>query len=173
MRVLRLVGWVLCAGAALAVPPGSHPVAVSAAAGAPLVFCADPGYMPYSDRSGDGFENRIAGVVGRALGRPERTLILGAKLFLTADDESASPQEIVDAVESNKIDVEMSWDPAVGYYLKKHPDLVAVAIPNERSQGYPEQYTFPRSMATRAAELDAVLRTYNINFTAPSADSGL
>jgi mxaJ protein len=278
MRVFRLAGWALCVGAALALP-GSRPVAASAAAGAPLVFCADPGYMPYSDRSGDGFENRIASVVGRALGRPihyywrsmrlkdeygefitatiqakkcdvlvdvpyalqqvkttrpyfissyvfvykkarnydvtsldspqlrhlkigyegdtpvdmglkERTLVLGAKLFLTADDEDASPQAIVDAVESNKIDVGMSWDPAVAYYLKGHPDLTTVAIPNSRSQGYPEQYTFPMAMATRtsdttlnadlnrviathASELDAVLRSYNITFTAPSADSGL
>jgi hypothetical protein len=30
-----------------------------------------------------------------------------------------------------------------------------------------------RVIATHASELDAVLRSYNITFTAPSADSGL
>ena len=276
MRVLRLIGWALCAGAALTLP-GSRPVAASAAAGAPLVFCADPAYMPYSDRSGDGFENRIAAVVGRALGRPvqfywrsmrekdeygefitatiqakkcdvlvdvpyalgdvkttrpyfissyvfvykkaraydvtsldspdlkrlkigyegetpvqmglkQRTLILGSKLFLTADNESASPQDIVAALESNKIDIGLTWDPAVGYFLKNRPDLVTVAIANTRSQGYPEQFTFPMAMATRvhdaglnaalnhviathSSELQAVLRQYNISFSTPT-DSG-
>lgn len=273
MRLFRLVGWALCTGAALTLP-GSRPVAASAAAGQPLVFCADPGYMPYSDRSGDGFENRIAAVVGRALDRPvqfywrsmrekdeygefitatiqankcdvlvdvpyalgdvkttrpyfissyvfvykkaraydvtsldspelrrlkigyegetpvqmglkQRTLIIGSKLFLTADDESASPQDIIAALESNKIDIGLTWDPAVGYFLKNRPDLVAVAIANTRSQGYPEQFTFPMAMATRvrdaglnaqlnhviathSSELHAVLREYNISFSAPT-----
>jgi mxaJ protein len=36
----------------------------------PLTFCADPNNRPFSSQSGDGFENRIAALVARDLGRP-------------------------------------------------------------------------------------------------------
>ncbi len=42
----------------------------AASAAAPLRVCADPGYMPYSNRAGQGFENKIAQIVAHALGRP-------------------------------------------------------------------------------------------------------
>ena len=34
----------------------------------PLRVCADPDYLPYSNRAGEGFENKIAGSVAQALG---------------------------------------------------------------------------------------------------------
>ena len=33
-----------------------------------LTVCADPGNMPLSNQAGDGFENKIAQVIGKALG---------------------------------------------------------------------------------------------------------
>src|SRR5271170_1787828 len=33
-----------------------------------LTVCADPGNMPLSNQAGDGFENKIAEVIGKALG---------------------------------------------------------------------------------------------------------
>ncbi|HVV47936.1 MAG TPA: hypothetical protein VHC72_22140, partial [Bryobacteraceae bacterium] len=37
-----------------------------------LRVCADPNNLPYSNRAGEGFENRLAGIVARDLGmRPE------------------------------------------------------------------------------------------------------
>jgi len=33
-----------------------------------LTVCADPGNMPLSSRQGEGFENKIAEVIGKALG---------------------------------------------------------------------------------------------------------
>jgi ABC-type amino acid transport substrate-binding protein len=122
------------------------------------------------------------------MGLKQRTLLIGSKLFLSADDESASPQDMIDALEANKIDIGLTWDPAVGYFLKNHPDLVATTIPNTRSQGYPEQFTYPMAMATRekdvalnadlnrviathGPELHAVLHNFNITFYAPPADS--
>lgn len=36
----------------------------------PLRVCADPNNMPFSNQRGDGFENRIAALVARELGRP-------------------------------------------------------------------------------------------------------
>lgn len=243
----------------------------------PLRVCADPAYMPYSDRAGNGFENKIAQVLGQALGRPVqyywsstraddeygqylhdtidaskcdvlvdvpyamqqvrtthpyfissyvfvykksagydlssldspvlrhvrigyeaetpvedglklRALTVGAKPFLTADKEDVSPGDLISAVESGSVNVGLTWDPAVGYYLKSHPDLAVVTIPNSRSQGSPEQYSFPMAMATRendtalnealngviathGAQLDAILRQYNIRFFKPGESS--
>ncbi len=54
----------LIAGTAAAFAP------LQARAAAPLRVCADPDYMPYSNRAGDGFENKIAQTVAHTLGRP-------------------------------------------------------------------------------------------------------
>lgn len=35
-----------------------------------LRVCADPGFLPYSNQQGEGFENRVADVIGRALHLP-------------------------------------------------------------------------------------------------------
>jgi len=37
---------------------------------APLRVCADPDYLPFSNRAGEGFENKIAEAVAKALGQP-------------------------------------------------------------------------------------------------------
>lgn len=37
---------------------------------AALRVCADPDYLPYSNRAGQGFENRVAQTVGKMLGEP-------------------------------------------------------------------------------------------------------
>ncbi len=271
MKANRWLGRALCIGTALAII--ALPGYGRAQTHQPLRVCADPDYMPYSNRAGDGFQNKIAAVVGNALGRPVeyywtstresdeyveylhqtieagkcdllvdvpyglmqvattqpyyissyifvfkrsagydltsldspmlqsvkigyevetpvedglklRALTVGAKPFMTADDPNASPGRIVNAVEAGQINVGLTWDPAVGYFLKAHPDLTAVIIPNSRSQGSPEQYSFPMAMATRPndprlhaeverviathqAQLEAVLREYNIRFFAP------
>jgi mxaJ protein len=36
----------------------------------PLRVCADPNYLPFSNRAGEGFENKVAEVVAKALGQP-------------------------------------------------------------------------------------------------------
>lgn len=43
---------------------------LTAAPAPPLVVCADPNNRPFSHASGDGFENRIATLLARDLGRP-------------------------------------------------------------------------------------------------------
>ena len=35
-----------------------------------LTVCADPNYLPYSNRAGEGFENKVASAVAKALGEP-------------------------------------------------------------------------------------------------------
>jgi mxaJ protein len=273
MNPLRFAWRALHFGVALSLITLAHVGHVAAAGAQPLRVCADPDYLPYSNRAGQGFENKIAQVVGHAMGRPVvfvwgstrgedgfdevihtqlntgkcdvlvdvpysvpnvnttkpyyissyvfiykksagydlqsldspilhhvkigyeadtpaeeglklRALTIGAKPFLTADDENASPSEIVSAIESGQINVGISWDPAVATYVAKHPGLTTVIVPNSRSQGSPEQYSFPMSMATRAndktlgaqlddviakhrSELAGVLRSYNIHFFEP------
>lgn len=58
--LLSMLGVLVCAtlvsGGAVAAPK-------------PLRVCADPDYMPYSNRSGQGFENKIAELAVKALGR--------------------------------------------------------------------------------------------------------
>ena len=36
----------------------------------PFRVCADPDYLPFSNRAGQGFENKIAEAVAKALGQP-------------------------------------------------------------------------------------------------------
>src|SRR3954452_2837289 len=45
-------------------------VCVGQASAKTFRVCADPDYLPFSNRAGDGFENKIAVAVARALGQP-------------------------------------------------------------------------------------------------------
>ena len=56
------VGWTLVAG--LLTSSGAAPAAELKS----LTICADPGNMPLSNQKGEGFENKIAEVIGKALG---------------------------------------------------------------------------------------------------------
>lgn len=204
-----------------------------------LRVCADPNYLPYSNRAGEGFENKIAEAVAKALGekveytwasyrgpggfpeflsrtleakrcdlvmnipygsREERStqpyyvssyvfvfkkgknyditsmdspilkelkvgfesdtpveaglkvrgMILRATAFDVADNHSEeSPNVMLDAVKSGDIDVLITWQPAIGGFLAKYTDLEVVAVPNSRTMGSPEQYSFPMAMAVR------------------------
>src|SRR6266446_4317323 len=57
----------MCVVSALAAA-GLAPLVVSAQR-APLRVCADPDYLPFSNRAGEGFENKIAEAVAKALGQ--------------------------------------------------------------------------------------------------------
>ena len=213
---------------------------------ASLRVCADPDYMPYSNKAGAGFENQIASFIAKAMGAklvyvyattrgpggfdqfvheqlnakkcdavmdvpyasdnvltshpyyvssyvfvfPKakhyditsmdspilkdlkigfeadtpaenglkiRTLILHAVPFDSADSPSGSPTELLDAVGS-KVAVGVTWEPAIGYFLRNRPQLTAVAVPNSRSQGSPEQYAFPMSMGVRVGDSATIAR---------------
>jgi mxaJ protein len=214
---------------------------ISAVQAAPLRVCADPDYLPYSNRAGEGFENKIAEAVAKAFGEkleytwentrahggfPEflartleaskcdvvmnvpygsreelttqpyyvssyvfvfkknknydiqtmdsavlkrikigfesdtpaenglkmRGLVPAAIAFDVGSDSSESPVTMLNALEKGEIDVLITWQPAVGAFLKQHPDLEVVTVPNERVLGSPEQYTFPMSMGVRQGD---------------------
>ncbi|MGP6189930.1 MAG: quinoprotein dehydrogenase-associated putative ABC transporter substrate-binding protein [Vulcanimicrobiaceae bacterium] len=243
-------------------------LAAAAGQAADLRVCADPNYLPFSNRAGQGFENAVASLVARSLGerlvyvwdstrgsggfdqflhdtlnanrcdavmdvpyasvnvaatRPYyvssyvfvfpkskgyditsmdspalahlrigyeedtpaedglklRTLIIHGKPFDIGDEEGASPAEMLDAIENGQINVGVTWEPAVGYYLRSRPQLAVVAVPNSRSQGSPEQYAFPMAMAARVGDkttrdkLDRVVGAHSAELTALLARYGV
>lgn len=222
----------------------------------PLHVCADPNYMPYSNQAGQGFENKVAELMAKALGRPleyvwssyrqsggydnflalgldkgkcdivmnlpygdpeemytkpyygssyvfvyrkssdynlsggldspvlkrvkigyegntppqtglkMRGLVIRAKIFHTAEKKNASPAITLRAVQKRKIDILITWEPAIGYYMKKFPDLTMARVPNTNAMGSPERYLFFMSMAVKPGDirlknqLDHVIATH-------------
>ena len=203
-----------------------------------LGVCADPDYLPFSNRAGESFENKIAQAVAQALGetvqytwasyrghggftqflagtidakkcdvvmsipygsrdelttRPYyissyvfifpkakqynitsmdspalkrlkigferdtpaeeavkmRGMVPKAVAFDVADNPEESPAVMLKALKAGKMDVLITWQPAVGAFLRQYPELEVVAVPNARTLGAPEQYSFPMSMAVR------------------------
>ncbi len=239
----------------------------SAARADDLRVCADPDYLPFSNRAGAGFENQIAAYVAKAMGAklvyrwattrgpggfdqfvheelnakkcdvimdvpyasdnvltshpyyissyvfvyPKakhyditsmdspvlknlkigfeadtpaenglkiRTLILHAVPFDVADSPSGSPTEMLDAV-GHTVNVGVTWEPAIGQFLKGRPKLAVVGVPNSRSQGSPEQYAFPMAMAARLGDaktqsrLNSVIDAHKTELTAILARNGV
>jgi mxaJ protein len=234
-----------------------------------LTVCADPDYLPYSNRSGEGFENKIAMAVGNALGekvqytwashrghggftqflsstldaqkcdvvmsipygsreelttRPYyissyvfvfpkskkyditsmdspvlkrlkvgferetpaedalkmRGLIPGIAVpFDVSDEGSESPAIMLTALKDGKIDVLITWQPAIGSFLKAYPDLEVAVVPNTRALGAPEQYSFPMSMGVREGNdalkkrLDDVIEKHQAELTSILKESGV
>lgn len=233
-----------------------------------LGVCADPNYLPYSDRSGAGFENKIAGAVARFLneplsytwssqrghggfpqflsstldakkcdvvmsipyGSPEelttrpyyissyvfvfeksknydvtnmdspvlkrvkvgfeldtpvedalkvRGMVQTAVPFDVAEDSTESPASMVAALSSGKIDVLITWQPAIGALLRSASNLQVVPVPNERALGVPEQYEFPMSMGVRTGDerlknrLDEVIEKHEAELAAILAENGV
>jgi len=213
---------------------------------ASLRVCADPDYLPFSNQAGEGFENKIAEAVAKALGqkleytwagsrgrggfteflargldakkcdavigipsgnreelttRPYyissyvfvskksknydikdmnspvlKTLKIGvegdtpvedglklrglldrAHVFDVGSTPGQSPATMLDALEKAQIDVLITWEPAIGRFFSRYPDLEVVGVPNTRALGSPEQYVFPISMGVR--EGDEAMKT--------------
>ncbi len=259
MRSITIVGPLVLAGLSLVLLP------VRAQA---MGVCADPDYLPYSNRAGAGFENKIAEAVAKALGEPleytwaslrghggfpqflsstldakkcdvvmsipygsreelttqpyyissyvfvfdkskklditsmnspvlkkvkvgferetpaedalkMRGMIPAAVAFDVATDDGQSPQLMLDALSSGKIDVLITWQPAIGAFLRAAPNLEVLPVPNERALGPPEQYTFPMSMAVRTGDealkkrLDDVIVNHQAELTAILTENGV
>jgi len=99
-----------------------------------------------------------------------RALTPGNVPFEIGDNAGESPASIIDAIESNRINVGITWEPSVGYFLRSHPELAVVTVPNSRSQGSPEQYSFPMAMGVRPDDsalrnqLDKVISQHRSTF---------
>ena len=85
-----------------------------------------------------------------------RGMLDRATIFDVGSTSGESPATMLDALEKGQIDVLITWEPAIGRFLTRYPDLELVAVPNARTLGAPEQYVFPMSMGVR--EGDQALR---------------
>jgi len=208
-----------------------------------LGVCADPDYLPYSNRAGAGFENKVAEAVAKALdetveytwashrghgGFPQflsstldakkcdvvmsipyasreelttRPYYISSYVFVFAKSRNydlnsmdspvlkrlkvgferdtpaedalkirgmipgsgsgsivafdvsgeggESPETMLRALKDGRIEVLITWFPAIGGFLRSYPELEVVPVPNSRALGPPEQYSFPMSMGVR------------------------
>jgi mxaJ protein len=234
-----------------------------------LGVCADPDYLPYSNRAGEGFENKIAEAVAKALGekveytwastrghggftqflsttldakkcdvvmnipygtreelttRPYyvssyvfvypkgknysltsldspilkklrvgferetpaedglkiRGLLPGTSVpFDVSGDPSESPASMLAALKNEQIDVLFTWQPAIGGFLRGNSDLQVTMVPNGRTLGAPEQYSFPMSMGVREGnqalkdKLDSVISKSQAELSSILTASGI
>jgi mxaJ protein len=238
-----------------------------------LGVCADPDYLPYSNRAGAGFENKIAVAVAKALGetveyiwashrghggfpqflsstldakkcdvvmsipyasREELTtrpyyissyvfvftksrnydlnnmdspvlkrLKVGFERDTPAEDAlkirgmipgsgsgsivafdvsgegGESPETMLRALRDERIDVLITWFPAIGAFLRSYPELETTPVPNTRALGAPEQYSFPMSMGVRQGNdalkkrLDDVIEKHQPELTSILTENGV
>jgi mxaJ protein len=233
-----------------------------------LSVCADPDYLPYSNRAGEGFENKVAEAVAKSLGetvkytwssyrghggfpqflastldakkcdavmsvpygsREELTtqpyyissyvfvfpksrsysissmdspalkglrigferetpaeegvklrgMIPKAVGFDVAGDPEESPSVMLKALAAGRIDVLITWQPSIGAFLRNYPNFEVVPIPNTRTLGGPEQYSFPMSMAVRMGDqamkdkLDSVIAKHGAELESVLSRSGV
>jgi mxaJ protein len=233
-----------------------------------LSVCADPDYLPYSNRAGQGFENKIAAAVAKVLGekveytwassrghggfpqflsstldakkcsvimnipygsreelttRPYyissyvfvfgknknyqitsmdspvlkgvrvgferntpaeeavklRGLLPRSVAFDVGEEDGKSPAAMLDALKKNEVDVLITWQPAIGAFLRSYPNLETVVVPNERALGPPEQFSFPMSMGVRTGDtalktrLDDAIEKHQAELTSILTQSGV
>jgi mxaJ protein len=111
-------------------------------------------------------------------------LLDNAVPFHVADDPNASPRSMLEAVKDGKIGVMITWEPAIGYFLKDFPDLTIAQVPSfQQGPGLPaERFTFAMAMGVREhdtalknaldgvikahkAQLDAILARYDVKLS--------
>jgi mxaJ protein len=115
-----------------------------------------------------------------------RALIPGTvKAFDISEDPGASPASMLAALREGQIDILITWQPAIGVFLRDYPEMEVVPVPSGRTLGAPEQYSFPMSMGVREgdealkqklddliqkhqAELTSVLSQNGVSFYAPA-----
>ena len=255
-------------GIAVLLAAAGMSLSMLSAQAAPLRVCADPDYLPYSNQAGEGFENKIAVAVAKALGEtleytwastrsqggfPEflartldvdkcdvvmnipygsreelttqpyyassyvfvfkksknydiksmdsevlkrvkvgfesdtpaeggvkmRGLLPRAVAFDVGSNSAESPDVMLRALDNAQIDVLITWQPAIGAFLKRRSDLEVVVVPNARTLGSPEQYAFPMSMGVRQGNeslrkrLDDVIVKHQMEFTSILTQHGI
>ena len=156
-----------------------------------FVFKKDKGYDLTALNSSDlhklkiGFEFDMSVEAGLQL----RGMVTAARAYDVGGKVGVSSRSVLDDLESGKIDVMITWQPAIGAFLKDYPDLTTVTLPNSRATGSPEMYTFPMSMAVRQGdtalkqrldrlikahdnELKAILRQHGVE-THPEPAAGM
>jgi mxaJ protein len=108
-----------------------------------------------------------------------RGLIPAAMAFDVAAENDESPAVMLNALASGKIDVLITWQPAISGFLHSYPELETETVPNSRTLGPPEQFAFPMSMGVRVGDeamkktLDDVIANHQAEITAILSESGV
>jgi mxaJ protein len=108
-------------------------------------------------------------------------LVGNAVPYHIADDPSASPELLLQAVQDGKVGVMITWEPAIGNFLKNYPDLEVTDVPTEEyAPGVPQvAYTYKmaigvrpddsdlkaalnKAIAANKPQIDAILAQYNV-----------
>jgi mxaJ protein len=86
-------------------------------------------------------------------------LTQNAVMFHIAEDRTASPEQFLQAVQSDQVGVVITWEPAIGNFLKNYPDLTVSPVPAEEyGPGLPQvSYTYQMALGVRAK--DTALKT--------------
>lgn len=115
-----------------------------------------------------GFENGTPPQAGLKM----RDLVMHATEFDTAEKNDVSPKSTLQAVQDGKVDVLITWEPAIGYFMKDFPDLTMARVPDTNSMGSPERYLFFMAMAVKPkdealkTQIDKVIASHKPQITA-------
>jgi mxaJ protein len=122
-----------------------------------LTACADPNYLPYSDRAGEGFENKVAVAVAKALGEPlEYT-------WASHRGHGGFTQFLSTTLDAKKCDVVMSIPYGSREELTTRPYYISSYV-----------FVYPKSKKYNITTMDApVLKSLKIGFErdTPAEDS--
>src|ERR1700738_3600887 len=114
----------------------------------PLRVCADPDYLPYSNRAGEGFENRIAAAVAKALGETV------AYTFASYRGHGGVPQFLSATLDAKKCDVVMSIPYGSLEELTTRPYYISSYV-----------FVFPKSKKYDITSMDSpVLKRVKVGF---------
>jgi mxaJ protein len=109
-----------------------------------------------------------------------RSMIPGTvKPFDISEDSDASPASMLAAIRGGQIDVLITWQPAIGVFLRDYPEMEVVPVPNTRTLGAPEQYSFPMSMGVREGDeklkqrLDDIIQKHQADLTSILSGNGV
>jgi mxaJ protein len=108
-----------------------------------------------------------------------RGMLSRSVAFDVGDEDGRSPATMLDALKKGQIDVLITWQPAIGAFLRAYPGFEVVVVPNERALGTPEQYSFPMSMGVRVGDdgmkkrLDDVIERHQAELTSILTGSGV
>ncbi|MDD4887797.1 MAG: transporter substrate-binding domain-containing protein, partial [Thiomonas sp.] len=109
-----------------------------------------------------GFEDGTPPMMGLKM----RGLLLSSTPFDTAEKKDVSPKSTLQAVQDGKVNVMITWEPAIGYFMKDYPDLTMTRVPDTNALGSPERYLFFMSMAVKPKDkalkeqLDKVIESH-------------
>jgi mxaJ protein len=108
-----------------------------------------------------------------------RSMLARSVAFDVGEEDGKSPSIMIEALTKGEIDVLITWQPAIGPFLKNHSNFEVVIVPNERALGAPEQFSFPMSMGVRTGDeglrkrLDDVIAKHQVELTHILTESGV